>query len=68
MSSISAGVKAAGLVDEVAEGMLQFQGFGCEGAGGKRLPVYSSRHRCNAQINCRFRGVSPQLPLNETSE
>jgi len=33
-SSISAGVRAVGLVDEVAEGALQGQGFGGEAAGG----------------------------------
>ncbi len=34
MRSISAGVGAADLVDEVAEGALQLEGFGGTGAGG----------------------------------
>jgi hypothetical protein len=32
-SSVSAGGQAVGLLDEVAEGALQLQGFGGEGAG-----------------------------------
>ena len=34
MSAISVGGQGVGLVDEVAEGALQFQGFGGEGEGG----------------------------------
>jgi len=41
--------KAAGLVDEVAEGALQFQTFGGEGAGGRAEKLIGPHHQVVAR-------------------